>query len=73
MRAVHARASACSPAPGVRIDRRPGEPVTAGEPVFALYTDTPQRLPAAIAALDGGWSIGEPSGDRPLIIDRIVG
>jgi thymidine phosphorylase len=55
---------------GVRIHRRPGEPVTAGEPVFTLYTDTPLRFPGALAALDGGWGIGEPV-DRPLIIDRV--
>ena len=29
---------------GVRIHRRPGEQVTAGEPVFTLYTDTPERF-----------------------------
>ena len=55
---------------GVRIHGRPGDPVTAGEPVFTLYTDTPDRLGGAVAALDGGWSIGEPV-VRPLIIDRI--
>jgi thymidine phosphorylase len=55
---------------GVRIHRRPGEPVVAGEPVFTLYTDTPERFDAAIAALDGGWSIGAPT-ERTLIIDRI--
>jgi thymidine phosphorylase len=59
------------PGAGVRIHRRPGEPVTAGEPVFTLYTDTPQRLPAALAALDGGWQLGTPT-DRPLIIDRLL-
>ncbi len=56
---------------GVRIHRRPGEAVTAGEPVFTLYTDTAERIPAALAALDGGWSIGEPT-HRPLIIDRVL-
>ncbi len=56
---------------GVRIHCRPGDPVTAGEPVFTLYTETPDRLEAALAALDGGWRLGEPV-TRPLIIDRIV-
>ena len=56
---------------GVRIHRRPGDPVTAGEPVFTLYTETPDRFEAALAALDGGWRLGEPV-TRPLIIDRIV-
>ena len=59
------------PGAGVRIHRRPGEPVAAGQPVFTLYTDTPDRLGAALDALDGGWRIGEPT-PRPLIIDRIT-
>lgn len=58
---------------GIRIHRRPGEPVTAGEPLFTLYTDTPERFGAALAELDGGWSVGDTSpASRPLIIDRIV-
>ncbi len=60
---------------GIRIHRRPGEPVTAGEPLFTLYTDTPERFGAALAELDGGWSIGGDAAaiqSRPLIIDRIV-
>ena len=56
---------------GVRIHRRAGEQVTAGEPLFTLYTDTPRRMAAAMAALDGGWVIGTHT-PRPLIIDRIV-
>lgn len=58
---------------GIRIHRRPGEPVIAGEPLFTLYTDTPERFAAALAELDGGWSVdGTPPAPRPLIIDRIV-
>jgi thymidine phosphorylase len=58
---------------GVRIHRRPGEPVAAGEPLFTLYTDTPDRFEGAIAELDGGWSVGDvPPEPRPLIIDRIT-
>jgi thymidine phosphorylase len=43
--------------------------------LFTLYTDTPERFGAALAQLDGGWSIdGDAAGadPRPLIIDRIV-
>ena len=62
-----------APGAGVRIHRRPGEPVAAGEPLFTLYTDTPERFAAAMAELDGGWSVGdEPPVSRPLIIDRIA-
>jgi thymidine phosphorylase len=58
---------------GVRIHRRPGEPVTPGEALFTLYTDTPERFGAAMAELDGGWSVGDtPPAPRPLIIDRIT-
>ncbi|WP_445169109.1 thymidine phosphorylase [Mycolicibacterium sp. Dal123E01] len=57
---------------GVRMHRRPGEPVSAGEPLFSLYTDTPQRFPGALAELDGAWSVVDTAPDsRPLIIDRI--
>ncbi|MEZ0050408.1 thymidine phosphorylase [Mycobacterium sp. MAA66] len=57
---------------GLYMHRRSGEPVAAGETVFTLYTETPERLPAALAELDGGWSVSDvapPS--RPLVIDRI--
>jgi thymidine phosphorylase len=58
---------------GLRIHRRPGEPVTAGEPLFTLYTETPERFGAAMAELDGAFSVGDEAPPvRPLIIDRIT-
>jgi thymidine phosphorylase len=61
---------------GLRMHRRPGEPVAAGETLFTLHTDTPERLGGAIAELDGAWSVsapGEPAPEiGPLIIDRIT-
>ncbi|MCV7379011.1 thymidine phosphorylase [Mycobacterium alsense] len=61
------------PGAGVRIHRRPGEPVAAGEPLFTLYTDIPERLGAAMAELDGGFSVADtPPLSRPLIVDRIA-
>lgn len=55
---------------GVRIHRRPGESVTAGETLFTVYTDTPERLAPALAALDGGFSVGDtPPEYRPLILE----
>lgn len=58
---------------GLYIHRRSGEPVAAGEQLFTLYTETAERLPAALAELEGGWSVsdGQPP-SRPLVIDRIV-
>ncbi|WP_408066445.1 thymidine phosphorylase [[Mycobacterium] crassicus] len=57
---------------GVRIHRRPGDPVRAGEALFTLYTDTPKRFGPACAELDGGYRIlgaaDTPLVSRPLII-----
>lgn len=57
---------------GVRIHRRPGEPVSAGEALFTLYTDAPERFGPAHAELDGGYRIlsGPDAAPvpRPLII-----
>ncbi|MEE6166956.1 MULTISPECIES: thymidine phosphorylase [unclassified Mycolicibacterium] len=57
---------------GVRIHRTPGEPVAAGDPLFTLYTDTADRLPAALAEFEGAWALGDTAPVLgPLIIDRI--
>ena len=57
---------------GLRIHRRPGEAVAAGETLFTLYTETADRFPAAMAEMDGGWRVGDTAPDiGPLIIDRI--
>jgi thymidine phosphorylase len=60
---------------GVELHAKPGAEVFAGEPLFTLHTDTPERFETAIAALDGGYQIaplGDRPLDRPLIIDRIT-
>ncbi|MGB3473810.1 MAG: thymidine phosphorylase [Mycobacterium sp.] len=55
---------------GVRIHRRPGDPVAAGDTLFTLYTDTPERLASSLAELDGGYRVGDtPPHPRPLIIE----
>ncbi|AKS36768.1 pyrimidine-nucleoside phosphorylase [Mycolicibacterium goodii] len=57
---------------GVRLHRKPGEPVAAGEPLFTLYTDTADRLPAALGVLDGAWTVEDAAPRQlPLIIDRV--
>jgi thymidine phosphorylase len=61
------------PGAGIRIHRRPGNPVTAGEPLFTLYTDTPERFERAMAELNPGFTVTDtPPVRRPLIIDRIT-
>ena len=44
---------------GVRVDD-----VTAGEALFTLYTEDPQRLAPALAELDGAWTVGRPPPTR---------
>ena len=51
-----------------------GEPVTAGQTLATLYTDTPERFPAAIADLAGAVTVGAPEDvaeQLPLVLDRI--
>ena len=49
-----------------------GERVEAGQPLFTLHTDTPERFERAEQALNGGWSIGdEPVEVGPLVLNRI--
>ena len=60
------------PGAGIQIHRRPGEPVAASQPLFTLYTDTPERFESAMAELAVGWSVADTAPvRRPLIIDRI--
>jgi len=60
---------------GVVWHARPGDAVTAGEPLFTLLTDEPARFERALASLEGGYDVG--SADQvvaqPLIIDRVDG
>ena len=59
---------------GVVWHARPGDEVRAGDPLFTLLTDTPERFDRALAALEGGYDIapvGTAYEPRPLVIDRI--
>ncbi len=57
---------------GVQLHVRPGDRVRAGDPVFTLHTDTPDRFDRARAALEGGWSTGPDAvAVPPLVLDRI--
>ncbi|GAB3851737.1 thymidine phosphorylase [Nocardioides maradonensis] len=59
---------------GVVWHARPGDEVRAGEPLFTLLTDTPERFDRALGALEGGYEVS-PAGTAytptPLILDRI--
>ena len=57
---------------GLYLHRRSGEPVAAGETLFTLYTETPERLSSALAELDGGWSVDDAApAQRPVVLDRV--
>ncbi|MEI7055450.1 thymidine phosphorylase [Nocardioides sp. CCNWLW239] len=58
---------------GVTWHARPGDSVAAGAPLFTLHTDTPERFDRALAALEGGYEIGDGAAYEatPLILDRI--
>jgi thymidine phosphorylase len=59
---------------GVEWHARPGDDVTAGQPLLTLHTDEPDRFERALAALDGAYDVS-PAGTAyapvPLIHDRI--
>jgi thymidine phosphorylase len=63
-----------SPGAGVVWHARPGDPVTAGEPLITLHADDPSRFERALASLEGGFDIA-PAGTsftpEPLILERI--
>jgi thymidine phosphorylase len=58
---------------GVEWSARPGDAVTRGQTLFVLHTDTPERVPLALEALQGAYGIGaEARPHLPLIVDRIA-
>ncbi|MET1037821.1 MAG: thymidine phosphorylase [Aeromicrobium sp.] len=59
-------------AAGVVMHAKPGDTVTAGQPLMTLHTDTPERFDRAVAALDGGFEIGTAAAPPvTVVIDRI--
>ncbi|MFG2135608.1 thymidine phosphorylase [Streptomyces sp. NPDC048650] len=59
---------------GVELHAKPGDTVTAGRPLFTLHTDTPEKLPYALEALDGAVLVGPADADftaSPVVLERI--
>ena len=59
---------------GVVWHARPGDTVTAGQPLFTLLTDDEARFERALDSLEGGYDIapeGTPFDPAPLVIDRV--
>jgi len=63
---------AVSKTAGVRCLVKPGQAVSEGQPVVALFGDDPSRTAGALAELAGGVEVGdEPPEPRPLVLGRI--
>jgi thymidine phosphorylase len=65
---------------GVEMHAKPGDTVVAGEPLFTLHTDTPERFEAALDDLQGAYTIASDdapgtatAGESPrsLILERV--
>jgi thymidine phosphorylase len=57
---------------GVVMLRKPGETVRAGEPILELHTESVDRFPAALDALDGAVEISGAAPDvPPVVMERI--
>ncbi|APH02077.1 pyrimidine-nucleoside phosphorylase [Janibacter indicus] len=58
---------------GVELHVRPGERVSAGQPLMTLHTDTPERFARAQESLEGAWRISEQApAAREVVLDRIT-
>lgn len=59
---------------GIEILAKPGDFVRAGQPIFRLHTQTPERFERAIASLDGAVVLGANAPTLPdsVVLDRIA-
>jgi thymidine phosphorylase len=62
-------------AAGIDLHAKPGDTVTAGQPLFTMSADEPERFERALEALNGAYRIGDAGEEiltgGPLIADRI--
>ena len=60
-------------AAGIELHAKPGDAVVAGQPLFTLHTDEPERFERALEAVAGGWTIGdEAPASRSIVAERIA-
>ncbi len=58
---------------GIDLHVKPGDAVTAGQPLFTLLADDGSRFARALDALEGAWEVGAEAPDRgPLVLERIT-
>jgi len=62
-------------AAGIDLHAKPGDTVRAGQALFTLSADEPDRFARALEALEGAWAIGDPGSPvddgGPLIAGRV--
>src|SRR5690554_5143566 len=62
-------------AAGIDLHAKPGDSVAAGQPLFTLHADEPERFTRALEALEGAYRIGASSNEvhtgGPLIAGRV--
>lgn len=60
---------------GVELHAKPGDTVTAGQPLLTLHTDTPEKFSYALDALPGAYDIAPAGTDftaSPVVRERIA-
>ncbi|UJW33396.1 thymidine phosphorylase [Saccharothrix sp. AJ9571] len=59
-------------AAGILCHAKPGDRLSAGDPVLELHTDTPEALPAALHTLEGSFTLGDTAPPpTPVILDTL--
>ena len=59
---------------GIELHAKPGDTVTAGQPLLTLHTDTPDKFAYALSALDTAVTISAPGTSftaPPIVLDRV--
>ncbi|MFT2017953.1 thymidine phosphorylase [Streptomyces sp. 796.1] len=59
---------------GIELHAKPGDKITAGQPLLTLHTDTPEKFGYALEALNGGVLIAPADTEftpQPVVLDRI--
>jgi len=60
-------------AAGIDLHAKPGDRITAGQPLFTLLGQDATRFDRALAAVEGAWEIGaDAPASTPLVLERIT-
>lgn len=59
-------------AAGIDLHAKPGDTVSAGDPLFTLSANDSARFERALEALEGAWSIGDSAHDYGSLIAEVI-